>query len=230
MLRRRLTLWPPYGTVRWGSFDRLTPISDVNGFDRGQPIDRYYIERFLAERAAGGDIGGRIVEIGDDRYIRRFAVHPLSVDILDLDRGNPSATIYADLSRPGTLPVDAFDCIICTQTLLLVDDPAGAVSSLHQMLRPSGVALVTVPGISPMFHHPQAAWRDQWRFTSASCTSLFGGVFGAPRVEVEAHGNVLAAAAFLFGLSAEELGPDRLDMRDCRYEMIITVRAEKEAV
>jgi glycosyltransferase involved in cell wall biosynthesis len=38
-------LWPPVGWVRIGSLRRVTPISQVFGFDRGQPIDRYYIER-----------------------------------------------------------------------------------------------------------------------------------------------------------------------------------------
>jgi hypothetical protein len=50
----RSTRRPGIGTVRFGDLDRLTPISRGWGFDRGAPIDRFYIERFMAPRA--GDI------------------------------------------------------------------------------------------------------------------------------------------------------------------------------
>ena len=34
-------------TLDWGDLRRLQPVSSVWGIDRGQPLDRYYIERFL---------------------------------------------------------------------------------------------------------------------------------------------------------------------------------------
>src|SRR5688500_16242023 len=33
--------------VRFGSFRRLSPIAANWGIDRGQPVDRYFIERFI---------------------------------------------------------------------------------------------------------------------------------------------------------------------------------------
>src|SRR5258708_1276969 len=54
-------LWaPPLGTVKLGDFVRTRPISTSFGFDRGTPIDRYYIENFLGRNA--GDIRGRVLE------------------------------------------------------------------------------------------------------------------------------------------------------------------------
>jgi hypothetical protein len=50
---------------------RTAPISRVFGVDRGTPIDRYYIERFLAQEARS--IRGAVLEVGDDVYTRRFA-------------------------------------------------------------------------------------------------------------------------------------------------------------
>src|SRR5690348_8634455 len=35
------------GRVNFGDLRRLKPISVVWGFDRGRPVDRYYIEQFL---------------------------------------------------------------------------------------------------------------------------------------------------------------------------------------
>jgi hypothetical protein len=57
-------VWPPVGWVNLGSLCRLTPISSDWGFERGLPIDRYYIEQFLAEHSS--DIRGHVLEIMDD--------------------------------------------------------------------------------------------------------------------------------------------------------------------
>src|SRR4051794_37443694 len=65
------SLWAPaLGAVRLGDFCRTAPISTVFGFDRGTPIDRYYIETFLSKNA--DDIRGRVLEIGDNSYTVRF--------------------------------------------------------------------------------------------------------------------------------------------------------------
>jgi hypothetical protein len=47
-------------------------------------------------------------------------------------------------------------------------------------------------------------------------------------VEVEPVGNVLVAAAFLFGLAAEELTPDELNTLDPDYEFLVCARAVRE--
>ena len=56
--RARMWRWlgepPAKGRVSVGDFGSVVPISRDFGFDRGTPIDRYYIERFL-ERHAGRD-------------------------------------------------------------------------------------------------------------------------------------------------------------------------------
>jgi hypothetical protein len=67
--RRRLT-GVGVGAVGFGSLRRTEPISRDFGFVRGGPVDRYYIEGFLSRHA--GDIAGRVLEIGDDTYTRRF--------------------------------------------------------------------------------------------------------------------------------------------------------------
>ena len=46
---------------------------------------------------------------------------------------------------------------------------------------------------------------------------------------VQAHGNVLAAIAFLHGLAREELRQEELDTKDPDYEVLITARAVKPA-
>ena len=61
---------PPVGQVDFGDFRRTAPFCANYGYSRGSPVDRYYIERFLERHAA--DICGRVLEVGDDAYTRRF--------------------------------------------------------------------------------------------------------------------------------------------------------------
>src|SRR5689334_2088523 len=93
----------PIGAVMFGSLRRLTPISRDWGFDRGRPIDRYYIERFLEANA--NHIQGRVLEIGDNSYTRRFGGERVTIsDVLHIEEGNPQATIVADLANAEHLP------------------------------------------------------------------------------------------------------------------------------
>lgn len=218
---------PPVGRVNFGHLRRVTPVSRSFGLDRGQPVDRYYIERFLGQHAA--DVQGRVLEIGDNHYTRQFGQDRVSQsDVLDLPRDNPNATIVADLARAGHVPGDLFDCIIFTQTLQYVYNLEAAAATLHRLLKPGGVLLGTFPVISQICRFDMDRWGDYWRFTSASIQRLFGDAFGPDRVTVSAHGNVLAAVSFLHGLASHELEPEELDFHDPDYQLLITLRAVKE--
>ena len=216
---------PPVGQVRFGNLRRVEPISRQFGFDRGQPIDRYYIENFLARHA--DDIGGRVLEIGDDTYTRQWGGDRVEhADVLHVTEGNPQATFVADLTRADHIPSDAFDCIIFTQTLHLIYDVRSAIRTLYRILKPGGTLLATFPGISQI---SQDQWGEHWywAFTTQSARRLFEETFLAPNVEVEAHGNVLAAISFLHGLAVEELRQEELDHHRPSYEVLITLRAVK---
>lgn len=215
------------GHVNFGHLRRVTPISRGFGFDRGLPIDRAYIEGFLAEHQ--GDVRGRVLEFADNSYTRRFGGARVSVsDVLDVDPGNRGATFVDDIAHGTTLPADAFDCVIATQTLQFVYDLPAAMQTLRRILKPGGVLLLTCPGISQI---DDPAWNTSWYwlFTSLSVRRLLEGAFPAENIAVAAHGNVLAATAFLHGLAAEELAPADLAYRDAPYEVVIIARAVKPA-
>jgi SAM-dependent methyltransferase len=221
-----LVRWPPVGRVRPESLWRLKPISRIHGLDRGQPIDRYYIERFL--RVHAGDIQGHVLEIADDTYTRQFGgSRVVRSDVLHVEEGHPKTTIVADLTCADYLPCDAFDCIILTQTLPVIYDLQAAVATLHRILKPGGVMLATLPGISKISRYDMERWGYFWSFTSLSAWRLFASAFGEAHVEVQARGNVLIAVAFLHGLAAEELTPDELEYHDPDYEVNITARVVK---
>jgi SAM-dependent methyltransferase len=217
--------WRAASSVRFGTLRTVSPISRVFGIDRGLPIDRYYIERFLAQHAP--DIRGRVLEVADNTYTRRFGGGQVMIsDVLFATSGNAKATMVGDLSRGDGLPSDAFDCIILTQTLQFVYDVRAAVRQLYRMLKPDGVLLATVPGISQISRYDMDRWGEFWRFTSLSARRLFEEV-SPMGVHVEAHGNVLAAIAFLHGLATEELQADELNAVDPDYELLIAIRAVK---
>ncbi|CAN5820022.1 hypothetical protein BH23GEM7_BH23GEM7_03620 [soil metagenome] len=216
---------PRVGKVRFGDLRRTSPINRHWGLERGQPVDRYYIQRFLARHAQ--EIRGRVLEVGDDSYTRRFGGERVTQrDVLDVRAGNPLATVVADLSDADHVPSDSFDCIILTQTLQYLFDLRRAVETLHRILRPGGVLLLTVPGISQT---TDENWRDSWywSFTTPSLTRLAGEVFPEGSFEVESHGNVLAATAFLHGLASQELRAEELSAHDLDFPVLLTLRARK---
>jgi SAM-dependent methyltransferase len=222
----RLMRWPPVGWVRFGSLRRLKPISRSWGSDRGLPVDRYYIEQFLAPHAA--DIHGRVLEIKDDLYTSRFGGGRVTTsDVLHPEEGNPAATIIADLTRGDHMRSDTFDCIVLTQTLHLIYDVRAALTTLYRILKPGGVLLATVSGISKISREDMDRWGHHWSFTSRSAKQLFGEFFPPEQVQVEAYGNVLSTIAFLHGLASDDLRQNELDHVDPDYEMLIAIRAVK---
>jgi len=219
---------PAIGDVQFGSFRRVKPISRSWGYDRGRPIDRYYIENFLARQAA--DIRGRVLEIGDNSYTCKFGGDRVtSSDVLHVAEGVPQATIVADLTSGNQIPSDSFDCIILTQTLQLIYDVRAAIRTIFRILKPGGVLLATFPGITQTY---DPEWSDRWfwSFTTHSAKRLFEEVFPAPNVKVEPFGNVLAAIAFLHGLAVEELTESELDYYERGYDVTITLRVAKAQV
>jgi SAM-dependent methyltransferase len=212
---------------------RPVPVSRVYGFDRGTPIDRYYIEDFLGRFAsfpgyAHGTMQGRVLEIGGRDYADRYAPGA-QVDVLHENAANPEATLVGDLTVPGTLPADTFDCVICTQTLPVIWDVPAALRTMHAGLKPGGVLLATMPGITRALLPDRDHWGDWWRFTAGSARRLFAEVFGEDGVHVEVYGNLLTATCFLHGYAAEELTRAELELRDPEFEVTIAVRATKAA-
>lgn len=217
---------PLPGSFRFGDFHRVTPISRSFGFERGRPVDRYYIERFLAEHAQ--DIRGRVLEVGDNLYTWQFGNgRVVQSDVINLTPDNPKATFIADLTRGDPLPADTFDCFVFTQTLQFIYDIKAAIASIYRVLKPGGVLLGSFPVISQICRYDMDRWGDYWRFTNASVNRLLGEAFSPEKVAVNAYGNVLAALCFMHGLCAEDMTTEELDFHDPDYQVVITARAVK---
>jgi len=199
------------------------PISGHWGYDRGQPIDRWYIEAFLD--AHRGDVRGDALEVKSDTYVRRYGSRLGRVHVLDVDAANPAATVTGDLGGEAPLPGGSLDCFVLTQTLQYVWDLRAAVRNAHEMLRSGGALLLTVPAVARV--SCELDFGDYWRFTVDSTRRLLGPVFGEQNVSIASRGNLVAANAFLAGLAASELSRRELDDDDERFPVVITARAAR---
>lgn len=223
---QRYTRRIPVGLMNFKNWRRLTPISHQFGYDRGLPIARYYIERFLLTYAS--NIKGQVLEIHDNDYTRKFGGDRVTKsDVLHVEEGNPLATIVADLTSANHIPSGTFNCIIFTQTLHFIYNVRAAIQTLYRILKPGGVLLATFSGISPISRTDMDRWGDYWRFTTLSVQLLFEEVFPADNIKVQAHGNVLTAISYLHGLAAEELTKQELSYHDPNYQLLITLKAVK---
>jgi SAM-dependent methyltransferase len=226
-LRAAVADWRRSRPPDLGALRRTTPIDPNWGFERGTPIDRVYVERFVGSHAA--DIRGRVLEIAAPDYTSRYGTDVTRSDILMAKEGNPQATLVGDLADAPHIPSDAFDCAIVTQTLQFVYDVRAALATLHRILVPGGVLLATAPGITKISPPEDEEYGEWWHYTGRSVRRLAEEAFGKGNVEVRTYGNVLAAAGFLYGLAAPDLQPEEIALRDPLYEVIIGLRAVKPA-
>jgi SAM-dependent methyltransferase len=216
---RRLVRPVLLGTLRWNA-----PVSRRFGYDRGTPVDRYYIGRFLdANRAS---IRGRVLEVKDSGYTDRFGTAVTDREVLDADGSNPLATIVDDLATCETIPDNSFDCFILTQALQYIAEVEDAVANSYRILKPGGTLLATVPTLGQIVDkRPHLV--DYWRFTPASCKELFGEVFGPTSIEVRPYGSCLTSVALLVGMAWEELTTRELERHDPSFALLVSVRCVK---
>jgi SAM-dependent methyltransferase len=213
----------PRQDIDWGSLRRLQPVSDCYGFDRGDPVDRYYIAGFM--RRQSELIRGEVMEIRAPQYTNTFRSGVTRSHVVDIDPANPEATLIADLTEPGSLPEDAYDCVILTQTLQYLGDEGAALRNIYVSLRPGGVCLITAPSLARIDHELPDA--DYWRYTPPGLLAKLQAHCPHATVSVEGHGNVLTGIAFLMGLAVQELREDELTDDDPAFPLVVCASVKK---
>jgi len=206
---------------RWGNLRRTQPFSTSFGFDRGTPVDRYYVERFFRENQQY--IRGDVLEIQMSGYTQRFGtgVHLAhSVDI------NPSVepTFVCDLAdSDGVLPSARYDCFLLPSTPQHLQRLEPSLRHALRVLKPGGVALATSAALVPLI--PDGP--DYWHCSPAGWRQIVERVWAGCEVRVQSYGNCLAAVAAMLGLAFEELTPAELDVEDPRYPVVVTLWCRK---
>ena len=203
---------------RWGNLRRTRPFSARFGMDRGTPVDRYYLHRFLARHASS--ITGDVLEVHQPLYTTQFGSGVRTSHTVDIDpRARP--TYVCDLAAAGeTIPAARYDCFLLHNTLHLIRDIDAALRAAARVLRPDGVLLAATPVLMPL---DGVAAAEYFRPTVDGWRALAQRAWPGDDVSVEGHGNCLAAMAAMLGLATEELTEAELDTDDPLYPVLVTV-------
>jgi len=214
---------------KFQQFISVKPLSDVFGLDRGTPLDRVFIDRFLCQHRE--IISGDCLEVEESLYTRKFGQPGCVANVLKYTStvgGSEKCEIVADLTQPESVPKAKFDTFICTQTLNFIFDLNPVIVSIHKLLKPGGYALITVAGISQISRYDYERWGDYWRFTDQSLLKLLSQCFDESNCIIESYGNVATACLFLQGFAYEDIHDKSiLDVSDNTYPVIISATVRK---
>jgi hypothetical protein len=219
-LTRLRVLTRGLGSPRWGNLRRLRPFSEHFGFDRGTPIDRYYLHRFLQANAA--DIRGDVLEIQMPGYTRRFGRDLRRCDSIDIDSTH-APTYCCDLAAADMVPSGEYDCFLAPNTINLLRDIRGSLRHMLRVVKPGGVVLATGAVLGPLM----ADAADYWHLSADGWRELVHEAWAGHEYDVQPHGNCLTATAALLGLAHEELTADELEYQDPRYPVLVTLRCRR---
>lgn len=219
-------------TLRYYTSTRY-PISDYFGYSRGTPLDRYYIDSFVARYRR--HIRGTVLEVGETVYTHTYSEDVFVRPVMLWYSGEPETPvgcdyIRADLVTGAGIPDQQFDCFIMTQTLPVIFDVEQAVANAFKLLKPGGHLLITVPAISQQGSDEMATYGWYWSFTSFSLRRLLEAHVPADCIQLEAFGNMKAAIGFLKGRVVQEFRKADLDFKDPCYEMTVCACVKKPEV
>jgi len=200
------------------------PISDWHGFDRGTPVDRFYIENFLEKNKS--KITGNCLEFLNNDYTIKFGSNVIKSDVIDIDPKNTKATIISDVKNMINIEDNHYDCIIMTQVLNFIDEVELAIKETHRILKPGGVVLITTPFINRMdkYSGPDL---DYWRFSKKGLEHLLLKQFQSENTTVESCGNIYGGIMNFIGATIEDSSKNKLEKHDENFPVIVSAVAKK---
>jgi hypothetical protein len=210
-----------FDVPRWGNLRRAVPFSLNFGFERGTPIDRYYLHQFLDRHRTA--ITGDVLEVQTNAYTTRFGHDLTRTDTFDIiEQFRP--TYLCDLAHSDrVLPDAAYDCLLLPNTLPHLRELDACLIHALRVLRPGGVLLASAAGLLPLT--PDVP--EYWRLTPDGWRDVLSRAWAGADLTVTGHGNCLSAAAAQFGLALEELRGAELDVEDRRYPVLTTIVCRK---
>lgn len=207
---------------RWGNLRRTTPFSPTYGFERGTPVDRYYLHGFL--RAHGDLITGDVLEVQSSTFTSQFGHDCTRTDTFDVI---PlfSPTYLCDLAHSeAVLPSAAYDCLLLPNTVQHLRELDACLRNAYRVVKPGGVILATAACFIPLTGDTLP---DYWRLSPAGWSEKLAGQWPGSELVVTGHGNCLVATAAQMGLAAEELTGAELDANDPRFPVLTTILCRK---
>lgn len=203
----------------------VKPIDSAFGTNRGTPVDRYYIEKFLKRSKRA--VMGTCLEIAENTYTKKFGGNRVAkASVLHVNGGQN--LLKGDLVTGEGISSDTYDCMIITQTLMFLASPKNAVATIYRGLKKGGTALITVSAITQISQYDAEHWGDYYRFNKDGVKELFCDTFGMDNIEIIPYGNVKIACALLYGVVIEELREEDFEYVDENYPVIYGIVARKQ--
>jgi len=194
------------------------PLERDFGSKRGQPLDRYYIDLFINQKK--DLIKGRVLEIGDDRYSKRFISAPQR-NVLRGRKNRGYKNYNGDLLNFATLKdIGQFDTLIITNVLNFIFDYDEAIKNIAKLTSKGGKCLFTVSAFSGISKFDNDRWGDYWKFSQKSLGQILKKYFS--NIEIDSFGNASVSASFVLGLVTEDIPNTTLEIKDKNYPIIIT--------
>lgn len=204
----------------------LKPVSRRCGYERGTPIDRYYIEKFIGTEQKY--IFGRVMEVADDQYTKRFGKNIKESIVMHVEGwGKNTAQVNLETGQGVNEYNDSIDCFVCTQTVQMIYDMKAAIRNIYRMLNPGGVALITIAGIAGVSLYDYYNWGEYWRVTPKALKLVMEEIFDRDKIEIFSYGNVKTTMAFLYGVCVEDLDESDFIYNDEQFPMLIGCVARK---
>jgi SAM-dependent methyltransferase len=217
-LSREGFLTVPRGAIEFGDFRDHLPFCAQFGNSRGTVIDRYYLERFVAETRA--EVSGDTLEIGGRRGNRELYGFRGATSYRAMDLKGRDLDIVGDAHDPRAVEENSLDTVVIFNVLEHCERPWEVVENIRGWLRPGGRVLAMVPNAQRVHRVPA----DYWRILPDAMDSLFAR-FTRRRLYI--YGNPLTTIASFTGIAAEELTPEELDSFDANYPVACCINAEK---
>ena len=210
-----------YERPHWGNLRRTVPFSPHYGFERGTPIDRYYLHAFLEQ--CRPLITGAVLEVQGTSYTHRFGHNLTAAESFDIVPTSHT-TYVCDLAQcDSVLRTAAYDCVLLPNTLQHLRDLDGCLAHAWRIVRPGGSVIASAAGLVPL----TADVPDYWRLTPDGWRERLGRAWPGADLRVDGAGNCLAAVAAQMGFACEELSRIELDVRDPRYPVLTTIVGRK---
>lgn len=147
-----------------------------------QKFTRHKIEEFLSRHATSA----YTLDIGANK--KDHAQHFPNRVTLDIDAvRNPD--VIGDVQKLS-FPDETFDCVVCSEVLEHVLDPAQAAHEMIRVLKKNGTLVLTTRFMYPVHDAPG----DHWRFTSYGLEQLFSKM---EYLETSTEGGPFYAAAVI---------------------------------
>lgn len=201
------------------------PVSRQFGTERGTPVDRYYIEKFLEEHRHL--VKGDVLEIEDNTYSLRYGEGRLTRSIvMDVENGGGDV-LKGNLETGDGIRDELADCFILTQTLMYLFDLKSAVHNIGRLLKKDGTVLVTCSGISQNSRRCMDDYGCCFNFNVDGLRKIFLQEPGLEVVEAGSYGNVKTVMAHIGGLCREDLDAGDFLENDKYYPLIVYAVVKK---